>query len=114
MADTITNHWRRVLIVHDEEGRFVEMSGWRWYIIRNDKGEISRQFEGEAEVVTTSHEELKVLLGETMLKASEAAAIEKVKSAAVTAELDDHKRKLETLDLEHKELKAKMMGEATS
>ena len=70
----VRSFFRRKLIVHDENDRFVELSGWRWTIVSDDAGAVVQQFEGNAEVITTDQAELAALLGRELVGASEAAA----------------------------------------
>ena len=84
----VRSFFRRKLIVHDENDRFVELSGWRWTVVKDDAGSIAQQFEGSAEVITTDHAELATVLGEEVLAASEAAAAARAAELQATQQLE--------------------------
>lgn len=90
-----TKSWyKRWMVVLDETGKFVELSGWPWTELQNDDGTLlqapglNNPYEGLAEVITTDHAEAKKFFGEQMLKlAADAKAFRAERDDAIKAKV---------------------------
>jgi hypothetical protein len=69
-SPTVKTFWKRIMIVHDDQKRLVEISGWKWYEITEPDGTIRAQ-EGPATVITTDIAGMKQIFGEELLIANE-------------------------------------------
>lgn len=103
-----TKSWyKRYMVVLDDQGKFVELSGWPWNELLNDDGTLlqapglNNPYEGLAEVITTDHAEAKKFFGEQMLKLAEDAK-------AFRAERDDAVKAKEAAEKDRDNVKAQV------
>lgn len=69
----ITTFPKRILFVFDEQQKFIEASTWDWTRVTDDAGKLVSEFEGAARVLTTDDAVLKQVLGDALVRATQAA-----------------------------------------